>query len=143
MHKIFILFYLFIIFLIFWLHRATCRILVPQPGIESRPQQWKHQVLTTGPPGNSPVHKNFKSQCILFHICLIYSWEIALYPSKKLFIKLLLHSLNDFIGKSKLFELNNFLKIEGNFDFLLIRFGGKKDKFWFYHDFSFVKLWHY
>ena len=27
--------------------------LVPWPGIEPRPWQWKHWVLTTGPPGNS------------------------------------------------------------------------------------------
>ena len=30
-----------------------CGILVPRPGIEPRPRQWKHQVLTTGQPGNS------------------------------------------------------------------------------------------
>ena len=28
-------------------------ILVPQPGIEPEPQQWKHWVLTAGPQGNS------------------------------------------------------------------------------------------
>ena len=28
------------------------RILVPQPGIEPRPREWKHLVLTAGPPGN-------------------------------------------------------------------------------------------
>ena len=32
---------------------AACRTLVPQPGIKSRPRQWQHWVLTTGPPGNS------------------------------------------------------------------------------------------
>ena len=31
----------------------ACRILVSLPGIEPRPQQWKHRVLTTGPQGNS------------------------------------------------------------------------------------------
>ena len=30
----------------------ACEILVPQP--EIKPLQWKHRVLTTGPPGNSP-----------------------------------------------------------------------------------------
>ena len=30
-----------------------CGILVPQPGIEPGPRQWKHQLLTTGLPGNS------------------------------------------------------------------------------------------
>ena len=39
--------------LIDWPHRAACRILVPRPGIELRPRQWKRWVLTTGPPGNS------------------------------------------------------------------------------------------
>ena len=39
--------------LFFWPHHAACSILVPQPGIEPGPQQWKRRVLTTGPPGNS------------------------------------------------------------------------------------------
>ena len=30
-----------------------CGILVPPPGTEPGPQQWKHRVLTTGLPGNS------------------------------------------------------------------------------------------
>ena len=34
---------------------VACRILVPSPGIEPGPPQWKHQVLTPGPPGNSPI----------------------------------------------------------------------------------------
>ena len=37
----------------FWLCYVACRILVPRPGIEPRPQQWAHWVLTTRPPGNS------------------------------------------------------------------------------------------
>ena len=37
----------------FWLHRVACGILVPWPEIEPPPGQWKCQVLTTGPPGNS------------------------------------------------------------------------------------------
>ena len=32
----------------------ACEILVPWPGTERRPYQWKHQVLTTGLAGNSP-----------------------------------------------------------------------------------------
>ena len=39
----------------FWPRCAACRILVPRPGTEPGPRQWKRQVLTTGPPGNSPV----------------------------------------------------------------------------------------
>ena len=35
------------------LFRSACRILVPQPGIEPGPLQWKHGFLTTGPPGKS------------------------------------------------------------------------------------------
>ena len=42
-----------IFFLIFWPYQAACRILVPQPGIEPTPQQWKHGVPTSGPSGNS------------------------------------------------------------------------------------------
>ena len=43
----------FHIVLFFWLHLAACEILVPRPGIEPMPLQWKHRVLTTGPPGRS------------------------------------------------------------------------------------------
>ena len=39
--------------LLFWPRCAACRILVPRPGIEPRPRQWKRRVLTTGPPWNS------------------------------------------------------------------------------------------
>ena len=40
----------------FWggLSHECCWIFIPQPGIEPRPQQWKHRVLTTGPLGKSP-----------------------------------------------------------------------------------------
>ena len=41
------------IYLFFWLRHAACRILVPQPGVEPGPRQWKRGVLTPGPPGNS------------------------------------------------------------------------------------------
>ena len=40
-------------FLLFWPHRASCRILVPPPGLNPGPRQWELGVLTTGPPGNS------------------------------------------------------------------------------------------
>ena len=40
-------------FLFFWPHHTACRILVPWSGIEPGPQQWKHWVPTSGPPGNS------------------------------------------------------------------------------------------
>ena len=40
-------------FFFFWLHLATCRIFIPQPGVEPWPRQWKPQVLTTGLPENS------------------------------------------------------------------------------------------
>ena len=38
-------------FFFFWLRRTACRILVPR--WNPRPLQWKHGVLTTGPPGKS------------------------------------------------------------------------------------------
>ena len=40
-------------FYLFLLCHVACGILVPQPGIEPGPQQWKHNVLTTGSPGDS------------------------------------------------------------------------------------------
>ena len=36
-----------------WPHHAACGTSVPWPGIETRPQEWKHWILTTRPPGNS------------------------------------------------------------------------------------------
>ena len=44
-------FFLFLLFV--WPRWAACGIVVPQPGIEPGPQQWKRQVLTTRLPGNS------------------------------------------------------------------------------------------
>ena len=46
--------YTFICVVLFWLRCVACGILVPWPGIEPLPRQWNRQVLTTGPPGNSP-----------------------------------------------------------------------------------------
>ena len=43
----------FCLFVCFWPHSVAWGILVPWPGIEPVPLQWKHRVLTTGPPGNS------------------------------------------------------------------------------------------
>ena len=34
-------------------HCKACSILVPWPGIKPTPQKWKHQILSSGPPGNS------------------------------------------------------------------------------------------
>ena len=42
------------IYFFFWPCHVVFGILVPRPGIEPGPQQWKYGVLTTGPPGNSP-----------------------------------------------------------------------------------------
>ena len=38
----------------FWPYHMACGILIPQSGIEPRPLQWEHRVLTTGPAGKSP-----------------------------------------------------------------------------------------
>ena len=40
------------IFFFFLVQHTACGILVPWPGIEPRPWQWKHRVLTSGLPGN-------------------------------------------------------------------------------------------
>ena len=42
-------------------YQLACGILVPQPGIEPRPQQWKHQVLTTRQPRNSSNSSQFNN----------------------------------------------------------------------------------
>ena len=47
-------FYLFIYLVM------ACRILVPRPGTEPKSWQWKHQILTTRPQGNS-LQWNFKN----------------------------------------------------------------------------------
>ena len=36
-----------------WLCHTACRILIPSPGTTVSSLQWKHGVLTTGPPGKS------------------------------------------------------------------------------------------
>ena len=41
------------LFLFFLAYHVVYKNLVPQPGIEPWPQQWKCQVLTIVPPGNS------------------------------------------------------------------------------------------
>ena len=41
--------YMFVLFV--WLRCVACRILVPLPGTEPMPLQWKHQVLATRPQG--------------------------------------------------------------------------------------------
>lgn len=43
----------FFFYLFTWPCRASCRILVPWPGIEPHLLQWKHGMLTTGVPGKS------------------------------------------------------------------------------------------
>ena len=51
----FLVLQVFFFFFSFWSHCTVCRISVPRPGIEPGSQQWKHQVLPTGQPGNSPT----------------------------------------------------------------------------------------
>ena len=46
---------IFFFFLPFLAALNTCGILVSHPGMEQGPLQWKHGVLTTGLPGNSPT----------------------------------------------------------------------------------------
>ena len=42
-----------IILFIYLFFAAPCRFLVPWPGTEAVPQQQKHRVIPTGPPGKS------------------------------------------------------------------------------------------
>ena len=42
-----------IILFLFWPGHTACGILVAWAGTEPEPRQWRHKVLTSGPPGNS------------------------------------------------------------------------------------------
>ena len=44
-----------------WCAAAWCRISVPRPEIEPGSQHWKHQILTTRPPGNSQDISDYNS----------------------------------------------------------------------------------
>ena len=48
---------------------VTCRVLVPWPGIEPRAHQWKPEIPTPRPPGNSPPVCSFKLEWQYF-------WEL-------------------------------------------------------------------
>ena len=52
-----------------------CGISVPRPGIERGPQQWKHQVLTTRPPGSSPCLSLFINHMCLW-LCPYFYWAV-------------------------------------------------------------------
>ena len=58
-----------VFFSFFWPYCAACRILVPWPGIEPGPWQWKPQVLTTGPPGNSLQLRILRWEILLDYRC--------------------------------------------------------------------------
>ena len=62
----------------FWPCLAPCEILVPRPGIETSPQQWKHRVLTTGLPGSSPS-THFKIGFLLLLLFAIELYEFFIY----------------------------------------------------------------
>ena len=66
------LFFFFSFF--FWLHHTACGILVPQPGIEPVPLQWKHGILTTGPPGNSQPYTFKLLPSLLFRKAINTFW---------------------------------------------------------------------
>ena len=89
---------------------TACRILVPWPETESRPWQWKHQVLTTGPPGNSLPRSIFEMSTVgacssdsfilmalylLFHsmtmspfTCPVYCWwSFGLFPLHSYYVR--------------------------------------------------------
>ena len=77
----------FFFFFFFWPCYMVCRILVPWPGIEPRPWQWKRQVLTTGP----LEVVNFEWLICIIHLLLRFPldwmhWKYRLYlPSFKIF----------------------------------------------------------
>ena len=70
---------IFNLFLYFWLQCAVtcCGSSVPRPGTEPRLQTWKHWVLTTRPPGNSPgaAFKYFLTINHSGELETIYRWD--------------------------------------------------------------------
>ena len=53
----------------FFSHAAAwCGNSVLRPGIEPGLQQWKHQILTTRPPGNSPNQSFFMGQLVFLSL---------------------------------------------------------------------------
>ena len=52
-----------VVFCLFVFFCIACQISVPWPGIEPGPQQWKCQVLTARPPGNSLSHGSSTNLC--------------------------------------------------------------------------------
>lgn len=78
-------------FILIWLHREACGILVPQPVTEPGPRQWKHQIFTTGLPGNSRQN-HFKIQpqirisfYIVTAVCLLLRFEKWFFKPMQLF----------------------------------------------------------
>ena len=65
-------------------HSTPCGILVPRPGMEPGPRQWKHQILTTGQPGNSRIsfilQSNPKVRVLLSQL---YKWRNGGLPKLK------------------------------------------------------------
>ena len=70
-----------IFFFFFWSHYSACGIFLPQPETEPWPMAMKHQVLTTGPPGEFLVLMNqsiepLRAYCICLKIKVFRKyWE--------------------------------------------------------------------
>lgn len=91
-HVHYILFY-FILFW-WWLAAPCCRISVPRPTIEPRAQGWKHQIITTRPPGNSQhefwcqeSHSCFSfsrslNLCLWLCFCVVWPFSLSMIPSR-------------------------------------------------------------
>ena len=52
--------------------QVACGILVPGPGVEPGSQEWKRQVLTTGPPGNSLEWLMFSFLCVCVYVWVMH-----------------------------------------------------------------------
>lgn len=87
----------FLLFL-FWRCHRVCRILVPQPGIEPRPWQWKRWIIPTRPPGNS---LNFS---FIFYPWL---WIDLFHPSLFCLFGHSYFVISLFLRSSLTFQLNN------------------------------------
>ena len=63
----------FFFFFLFLPHswEGSCGILISPPGAKPAPWQWKHRVLTTGPPENSPLIVDFLSDSFLTDSCYL------------------------------------------------------------------------
>ena len=89
--RLFFLAFSFLSFFFFFFFLAVCRVLIPWPGIEPRPHQWKRWILTAGTPENplldliycnglyfldwEPILEFYQPLSILFQLYTVEYWK--------------------------------------------------------------------